>query len=286
MNAAVKAKNEGTQKINQMESNILDLEKRYVEACESYNLEVSEDSDVLRRSILSLVKNIPERFTRIVASLVKLTKVATFYGLVAGDSQNDDGKETFDGTIGVLRYIIAHGDTSLQRYQHALGLNSEITDDTLQKIEKNKYLIYNHFCEHIQAQQAKSTGKDMTQSEVIEIEWDQIREIERDAVNDTAASTELGVSQSWEIVDTTEAVEASAPSQIVDLEQVCEFAETATILYDTELRQLLIDDLEELECYLKQRQAEFTSKDQSFYAVFQEQKQRSSQYEQLRVEID
>ena len=126
----------------------------------------------------------------------------------------------------------------------------------------------------------------MTQSEVIEIEWDQIREIEGDAANETSASTELGISQSWEIVDTTEANEAQAASQRVDLEQVCEFAETATVLYDTELRQLLIDDLEELQCYLKQRQAEFTSKDQSFYAVFQEQKQRSSQYEQLRVEID
>ena len=96
-----------------MESNIIDLEKRYVEACESYNLEVSEDPVVLRRSILNLVKNIPERFTNIVASLVKLTKAATFYGLVAGDSQNEDGKETFDGTIGVLRYIIANGDTSI-----------------------------------------------------------------------------------------------------------------------------------------------------------------------------
>ena len=50
-----------------MESNIIDLEKRYVEACESYNLEVSEDADVLRRSILSLVKNIPFYVT--VASL-------------------------------------------------------------------------------------------------------------------------------------------------------------------------------------------------------------------------
>ena len=84
-----------------------------MEACESFNLEVSEDSDVLRRSILSLVKNIPARFTRIVANLVKLAKVATFYGLVAGDSLKDDGKESFDGTIGVLRYMIANGDTSL-----------------------------------------------------------------------------------------------------------------------------------------------------------------------------
>lgn len=51
---------------------------------------------------------------------------------------------------------------------------------------------------------------------------------------------------------------------------VKEHAKTATILYDTELRQLLIDDLEELECFLKQRQAEMTSKDQTFFAVYQD----------------
>ena len=50
----------------------------------------------------------------------------------------------------------------------------------------------------------------MSQSEVIEIEWDQINEIEGNEAKDTAASTELGISQSWEIVDTTEAAEASA----------------------------------------------------------------------------
>ena len=54
----------------------------------------------------------------------------------------------------------------------------------------------------------------MTQSEVIEIEWDQIREIEGKAAN----TEELGISQSWEIVDTTEASEAT--TQRVDLEQV------------------------------------------------------------------
>ena len=66
---------------------------------------------------------------------------------------------------------------------------------------------------------------------------------------------------------------------------VKEHAKTATILYETELRQLLIDDLEELECFLKQRQAEMTSKDQTFFAVYQDvyaqSKQRTEKSEEF-----
>ena len=51
------------------------------------------------------------------AQLIELKSTATFYGLVAGDSMDDSGKETFDGAIGVLRYMIMHGDTTLQSYQ-------------------------------------------------------------------------------------------------------------------------------------------------------------------------
>ena len=113
MNTAVKAKAEGTQKVSRLESSISELEKRYMEACEGNELEASEDPVVLKKNIHSLVKTIPARYTRIVASIAKLKNVASFYGLVAGDSQDESGKETFEGAIGVLRYVIAHGDTCL-----------------------------------------------------------------------------------------------------------------------------------------------------------------------------
>ena len=45
--------------------------------------------------------------------IAKLANVAKFYGLVAGDTEDEDGGEKFDGTIGLLRFIIAHGDTSV-----------------------------------------------------------------------------------------------------------------------------------------------------------------------------
>ena len=58
--------------------------------CEENQLEASEDSTVLKRQILGLVKTIPASFTSIVACLAILKNVATFYGLVAGDSRNED----------------------------------------------------------------------------------------------------------------------------------------------------------------------------------------------------
>ena len=78
----------------------------------------------------------------------------------------------------------------------------------------------------------------------------------------------------------------------MDLELVKKFAGVATVLYETELRQLLIDDLEELECFLRQRQAELTSKESTFFAVYQDsqskgkQGKQKEQYERLRLEID
>lgn len=61
-------------------------------------------------------------------------------------------------------------------------------------------------------------------------------------------------------MDTTEATEENestskaTPAAIpVDMTALDKHAEVATVLYQTELRQLLIDDLEELESFLKQR---------------------------------
>ena len=42
------------------------------------------------------------------------------------------------------------------------------------------------------------------------------------------------------------------------------------MIYNSNLRQRLIDDLEELECFLKQRQIELSSQDQSLFNVYQD----------------
>ena len=81
-------------------------------------MEPSEDSVVLRKNLQGLVKTIPERLTGIVASITKLLDVAKFYALVAGDYYSEEsGKQDFAGSIGVLRYIISFGDTSVEKYR-------------------------------------------------------------------------------------------------------------------------------------------------------------------------
>lgn len=156
--------------MQQLKSSILDLENRYSEACDSFWLEPSEDSQVLRSNILSLVKNIPARFTRIAAQLAKLRNTAKFYGLVAGDCSDETGKENFEGAIGLLRYLIAHGDTCIEKYQASLGKAQESHSDAdLEKIERNKYLIYSNFDEYILRGYDQP---DKIEESVIEIGWD------------------------------------------------------------------------------------------------------------------
>jgi len=121
----------------------------------------------------------------------------------------------------------------------------------------------------------------ISSDEIIEIGWEQIQALEADSRTTKASETDLGQSQTWEIIDTTS--DERAPT--VESELVEQNALTATVLYDTELRQLLIDDLEELECFLRQRQAEFTSKDNSFFSVYQQSAQ-SEEMERLRSATD
>ena len=71
-----------------------------------------------------------------------------------------------------------------------------------------------------------------------------------------------------------------------DLDQ---FNSVETMLYCTNMRQRLIDDLEELECFLRQRQSELGSKDQSLFNVYQDAniaKSKSQDFVKLRSECD
>lgn len=66
---------------------------------------------------------------------------------------DDSGKETYDGAIGLLRYIIANGDTSVRRYRRSVDpattAEKEQEDPSAaESYERNKYLIYGHFEEY------------------------------------------------------------------------------------------------------------------------------------------
>ena len=124
---------------------------------------------VLKKNIHGLVNTIPARLTRIVADLAKLDNVATFYAFVAEEREDAEGNETFDGAVGLLRYLIAHGDTCVQKYRAQLGLEQQADSGQLESVERNKYLVYAHFEQFLgSCQQAQSAPP----TDVIEIEWD------------------------------------------------------------------------------------------------------------------
>ena len=74
----------------------------------------------MKKHLTGLVTELPARFTRIVANIAKLQDVANFYGILCGDSCDGEGKETFTGSVGLLRYLIAHGDTTVEAYEACL----------------------------------------------------------------------------------------------------------------------------------------------------------------------
>lgn len=73
---------------------------------------------------------------------------------------------------------------------------------------------------------------------MLELDWDDINAVEQDQ-EETAQDSSLKESD-WEIVE--------VPKPKIDINQ---FNEIETILYNTETRQRLLNDLEELEFFLR-----------------------------------
>ncbi len=68
------------------------------------------------------------------------------------------------------------------------------------------------------------------------------------------------LAKSWEIVDET-------PKQ--------QFDKIETLLYNAETRQRLVNDLEELLCYLQQREFELSREDQAMFDVYSKKEQNA-----------
>ena len=93
----------------------------------------------------------------------------------------DIGYET---ELGLLRYLIAFGDTTIQTYESKVKKSSE--DNEL--LERHKYSIYGRFNEAVLKLQEK------VGSDVIEIEWDQIQEIQAKSEQNSKLDDDLGQS--------------------------------------------------------------------------------------------
>ena len=163
-----------------------------------------------------------------------------------------------------MRYLIAFGDTSVQSFESKNGDKAE----NLDALERDKYNVYSNFSKIIHSS---------ADSGVIDIGWEQIEVLE----SSEKPAESLKESQ-WEIIESEET--AAIPSKSNNQSQQIE-----TVIYNSNLRQRLIDDLEELECFLKQRQIELSAKDQSLFNVYQDAniaKTKSQRYASLKSECD
>ena len=79
------------------------------------------------------------------ARIAELSNVAQLYGLIVGDSQDEQGNEVYTGTIGLLRYVIAHGDTTVEKFQQYQNNNATGNDERIERIERTKYVFYERF---------------------------------------------------------------------------------------------------------------------------------------------
>ena len=125
-----------------MNSSVIDLESKFRTQSVEYGLEPSENLDNLKSQIFSLVQELPAKFTEIVAELQQIDKAAQFYNAMAGVNTVEAGWES---ELGTLRYLIAHGDTSVDAYNARVsGSKEEFVD-----LERNKYIVYNRFSEAV-----------------------------------------------------------------------------------------------------------------------------------------
>ena len=118
------------------------MESKFRTQTAEYGLEPSEKLDNLKSQIFYLVQELPAKFTEIVAELQQIDKAAQFYNAMAGVNTAEAGWER---ELGTLRYLIAHGDTSVDAYNARLSGNKEEFAD----LERNKYVVYNRFSETV-----------------------------------------------------------------------------------------------------------------------------------------
>ena len=65
-----------------------------------------------------------------------------FYNAMAGVNIEEAG---WEDELGTLRYLIAHGDSTIDSYKARVeGSQGEFTD-----LERNKYMVYNRFSEAV-----------------------------------------------------------------------------------------------------------------------------------------
>ena len=183
----------------------------------------------MERQVIKLVEQLVSKFKELEGLFTskQFKELVYFYEEFNNDSS----------ALPLLRYISENGDSNLVFYQ-AKQRKEPLTSE-IQSREEHKYDLYQKFEDIVYKEDEFKVEAVGGGDGVTEIEWNEVEP--------------EGEKADWEFVN--------KDSQDKKEEAPFVFNEEETLLYNQETRQLITNDLEELEFFMRQRLAELTSKD-------------------------
>lgn len=222
------------------EKNVKTYEKRYERLCEEYSIEGKD----VRNELLDLVLKLPSLLDH-VASLVQQKEIEdsihiyeAFIGYILGSQEEE--LET-DSSLPTLKRIYRDGN-SIEKKKDSEEIEEEKRDEV--PLEVDWTVI-----------EEKVSSQETIQEPTIQ--WD----------IETEVSASEGPQIVWDIdtfevdnnaIEVVESMDGSLESTKIEAPK-----ERETVLSDTQTRNLLMDDLLELKCFLQQRKEEMESTDSS-----------------------
>ncbi|CDW76193.1 UNKNOWN [Stylonychia lemnae] len=238
---------EGSQKKNDLKRLIGEQDKKFNEDCTKMGIIPTVDASGMERQAIRMVEQLIQKFKHIEGCIQQknIKNLIAYYQEFNSDFE----------ALPMLKYISAQGDENLAIYNYKkVNTAAKNIPQDLALREQHKYDLYAKFDQIVfkeeEVFEIQLEDDQPAASGNIEIEWNQI--------DDTS-----GQDAAWEIVQKESEKEDKA-----------QYNDEETLLYNQETRQILINDLEEVEFFLRQRLSELSQKDQATYQMYIESQSR------------
>eukprot|EP00347_Sterkiella_histriomuscorum_P024302 403331603 len=247
---------EGQQKNQDLKRSIQDQDRKFNEDCLKMGIAPTIDASSMERQSISMVEQLITKFK----DLEQLIQSKVVKDLICYYQEfNSDPT-----SLPMLQYISKFGDENLAVYNYKKsnpGVKN-LGQDLLNR-ESHKYDLYTRFDKIVFQEEEVfeidlTGGDEAAVSGSIDLDWSQIEDT-------TINTTQNTQGADWEIVHKVEQTTSSNQNQ---------YNEEETLLYNQETRQYFINDLEEVEFFLRQRLSELTQKDAATYSMYIEATQR------------
>jgi len=255
-----------TRKQAEYERNVQGFKKKYEDNCAEWGIQGQN----LRQELLDLVSDLPSCFDEVVDAMQQDTikQAAEYYLEFMKYTLNVESTgQTKTASLPVLQYMLEYGNQTVDAYNHKDDPTHLVVKEE-QKVEEN---------EPEQAPETKSLEIDWTvidsepekPAETPVINWDiavedtgkgaqeptLVWDFSVDETSEEAKQPQLDLDMDMSNITAIELVEANSSAN----ENV-----TESLLENTKMRNLLLNELLELKCFLTQREDELTDEKESF----------------------